>query len=82
MNSLSRRESEVLELVKQGRFQKEIAAALFISPKTVAAHFRNIHDKLDLEPGTSLLQGLARKQSQGSRVFEPSPTTSTSPKGD
>ncbi len=46
--SLSRRESEVLELVAKGARNKEIAASLFISENTVKAHLRRILDTLHL----------------------------------
>jgi ATP/maltotriose-dependent transcriptional regulator MalT len=44
--SLSARESEVLRLLAAGRSNREIAAGLFISEKTVARHLSNIFDKL------------------------------------
>lgn len=43
---LSGREREVLNLVAQGKTNKEIAAALNIAENTVRAHLRNILDKL------------------------------------
>jgi two-component system, NarL family, nitrate/nitrite response regulator NarL len=45
---LSWREREVLELVAQGRRNKEIASTLFISEFTVKRHVQNILEKLDL----------------------------------
>ena len=45
---LTDREIEVLELVAEGRANKEIAAALVISQNTVKNHLRNILDKLHL----------------------------------
>jgi predicted ATPase/DNA-binding CsgD family transcriptional regulator len=43
---LSRREVEVLRLVSVGRTNREIARALFLSPRTVDMHVRNILTKL------------------------------------
>jgi DNA-binding CsgD family transcriptional regulator len=43
---LSRRELEVLRLVSVGRTNREIAQALFLSPRTVDMHVRNILTKL------------------------------------
>lgn len=45
---LTRREVEVLRLVATGKGNREIAATLFISEKTVARHLSNIFVKLDL----------------------------------
>lgn len=48
-NLLSSRESEVLELLAQGRVQKEIAEELGISPTTVITHVGHIYEKLDVK---------------------------------
>jgi ATP/maltotriose-dependent transcriptional regulator MalT len=45
-HDLTRRELEVLTLLAQRRTDKEIAEALFISPRTVMAHVANIFSKL------------------------------------
>ncbi len=47
--SLTSREREVLALLASGTTNKEIAAALGISPSTVKSHLQNILDKLHLE---------------------------------
>jgi DNA-binding NarL/FixJ family response regulator len=44
--ALSPREREVVQLLAEGRNVKSIAAALFISPKTVESHRKNVLDKL------------------------------------
>ena len=44
--SLTRRETEVLELIDQGLTNKEIAVRLFIETSTVKNHVHNILDKL------------------------------------
>jgi DNA-binding CsgD family transcriptional regulator len=44
---LTAREFEVARLVAAGRTNREIAAALFLSPKTVAAHVEHILTKLE-----------------------------------
>jgi DNA-binding NarL/FixJ family response regulator len=46
--ALSAREREVLALVAEGRTDRGIAQALFVTPKTVEAHVRSIFRKLDL----------------------------------
>lgn len=43
---LTEREAEVLRLVVDGRTNREIAAALYLSEKTVARHLSNIFSKL------------------------------------
>jgi LuxR family maltose regulon positive regulatory protein len=45
-SSLSRRETQVLDLVAEGRTNEEVASLLFISPVTVKAHLRHIYEKL------------------------------------
>ena len=44
--TLTDREREILHLIGQGKSNPNIAAALFISPKTVANHVSNIFSKL------------------------------------
>ena len=46
--SLTKRELEVATLVSDGKSNPEIAAALFLSQKTVESHIRNIFRKLDV----------------------------------
>jgi DNA-binding CsgD family transcriptional regulator len=46
---LSARESEVLALVAQGRTNREIARALFLSENTVARHLTHIFTKIGVE---------------------------------
>ena len=44
--SLTSREREVLRLLAAGRSNREIAAVLFITPKTASVHVSNILGKL------------------------------------
>jgi DNA-binding NarL/FixJ family response regulator len=44
--ALTAREREVLRLLSEGRSNREIAAALFIAPKTASVHVSNILGKL------------------------------------
>ncbi len=48
LESLTRREHEVLDLLAEGFRQEEIAGRLVISPKTVATHIQRILGKLEV----------------------------------
>lgn len=47
--NLSERQIEIIELVKQGKTNKEIASQLFISENTVKYHLKNIYTILKIE---------------------------------
>ena len=49
---LTRREIEVLQLMAEGKSNKEIGAALFISEGTVKTHVNSIHEKLSVSDRT------------------------------
>ena len=51
-NSLTRRELEVLKLLAEGLFNKEIAYTLSISEKTVKNHVSNIFRKINVSDRT------------------------------
>src|SRR4051794_35237643 len=48
LESLTRRENEVLNLLAEGLRQEEIAERLVISPKTVATHIQRVLGKLEV----------------------------------
>lgn len=50
--SLTKREKEVLKLVSEGLFNKEIAAKLNVTERTVKNHMSNIFKKLDVNDRT------------------------------
>lgn len=58
--SISPREREVLVLVAQGRSNKAIAEALFVSPNTVKTHVAALLTKLDVESRVQLAALAAR----------------------
>ena len=60
-DSLTSREKEILELLVQGRANKEIAAKLFVSIDTVKTHLKNIYQKLEVN---SRLQAAAKANVQ------------------
>ena len=51
LSSLTPRETEVLELVAEGRTNKAVAERLSISQRAVTKHVTSIFEKLDLPPG-------------------------------
>ena len=52
LNELTKREIEVLKLIADGLFNKEIAAKLDISERTVKNHVSNIFKKIDVSDRT------------------------------
>jgi len=61
LDGLTDRESEVLTFLAEGASNDEIAAALFISPKTVERHRENIMKKLNLHSRSELVRYAIRK---------------------
>jgi len=50
---LTRRETEILQLVREGLTNREIAARLFVSAGTVRTHLENVFEKLDVHTRTA-----------------------------
>jgi DNA-binding CsgD family transcriptional regulator len=63
---LTERELEVLRLVAAGRSNREIAAELYISPKTASVHVSNILGKLHVAS-----RGEAAARAHALRLFDP-----------
>ena len=59
---LTEREVDVVRLVAEHRSNKEIAAALRISPRTVSTHLSNIFVKLDVESRSELADVARRRR--------------------
>lgn len=53
---LTRRETEVLQLIALGHTSAEIAGSLFLSVRTVETHRANIHSKLNLSRRADLVR--------------------------
>jgi DNA-binding CsgD family transcriptional regulator len=53
MPRLTRRESEILDLVAEGRTNAEIAERLWVSPLTVRKHLENVYAKLGVHTRTA-----------------------------
>jgi ATP/maltotriose-dependent transcriptional regulator MalT len=60
VETLSRREREVYELVCEGLSNGEIAQRLFISEATVKAHLHHVYDKVGIRSRTALAMNAAR----------------------
>jgi DNA-binding CsgD family transcriptional regulator len=60
VRSLTERELQVALLVVDRRTNAEIADALFLSPKTIETHIRNIFHKLDVSSRTELARMVER----------------------
>jgi predicted ATPase/DNA-binding CsgD family transcriptional regulator len=58
--SLTPTDREVVSLVTQGLPNKDIAARLFVSPRTVQSHLTHVYTKLGLTSRTQLVQEAAR----------------------
>jgi len=59
--SLTRAELDVVKLVSEGLGNKDVAARLFVSPRTVQAHLTHIYTKLGLTSRVQLAQEAARR---------------------
>ena len=58
-------EQRVADLVLEGLSNKQVAAALFVTPKTVETQLSRIYAKLGIHSRTQLARGLARKPGTG-----------------
>jgi DNA-binding NarL/FixJ family response regulator len=58
---LSSRELDVLRLLVEGKSDREIATALFISPRTVMRHVTSILDKLNVSSRTAAAAAAIRQ---------------------
>jgi len=61
VTGLTAREEEILKLVAEGLFNKDIAERLHLSPATVQTHRANIMQKLDLHSRSDLVKYALRR---------------------
>jgi two-component system response regulator NreC len=59
---LTEREKEILQLLAEGRSNKEVAATLNLSPNTVETHRTRIMQKLDLHSSADIVLYAVRKK--------------------
>jgi predicted ATPase/DNA-binding CsgD family transcriptional regulator len=60
--SLTPTERDVVRLVGEGLANKDVAARLFVSPRTVESHLSHVYTKLGLSSRVQLAQEAARRQ--------------------
>ena len=63
--ALTKRELEIAGLVTDRMTNREIAAALFLSDKTVESHMRNIFHKLGVSSRVDVARAIERERRQG-----------------
>ena len=56
---LTAREREIAELVAAGRTNREVAAQLVLSERTIEAHLRNVYAKLGVRSRVELTRALS-----------------------
>jgi len=60
VSTLTARELEILQLLVRGLAQKEIAAHLHLSPKTVNSHIERVYEKLGVHSRTQAITAALR----------------------
>jgi DNA-binding NarL/FixJ family response regulator len=68
LSKLTPREMEILELLADGRSQRDMAQLLSISPRTVGLHIEHILAKLDVHSRTQAVAAAYRRNLLGRRV--------------
>jgi DNA-binding CsgD family transcriptional regulator len=59
-DQLTPQELQIALLLAAGRTTREAAAAMFLSPKTIEYHLRNVYRKLDVRSRPELAESMAR----------------------
>jgi DNA-binding NarL/FixJ family response regulator len=68
LGGLSSREREVATRVASGNTNREVAAALFLSEKTIGSHLARIYDKLGVHSRAALAAIVARETDPRNRA--------------
>ena len=69
--SLTKRELEIATLVTDRMTNREIAAALFLSDKTIESHIRNIFHKLGVSSRVEVARAVERDRRERSETLPP-----------
>jgi DNA-binding NarL/FixJ family response regulator len=65
--TLTEREGQLARLVVDRKMDREIAAELFLSQKTVETHLRNIFHKMDVTDRAALARAVERAEQRTKR---------------
>jgi DNA-binding CsgD family transcriptional regulator len=65
-DALTAQEKRVVEIVCTGASNREVATQLFLSPKTIEFHLRQVYRKLSVHSRTELMVTVAELESRGS----------------
>ncbi|WP_340200853.1 response regulator transcription factor [Ascidiimonas sp. W6] len=68
--AISKREREVINMLSAGYIQKEIGTKLFISPKTVETHIRNLCTKLKAKNSNELVSMYVKYRSANRENYD------------
>ena len=71
LDSLSRREREIAELVCDRKTNREIAADLFLSEKTIESHLRSVFVKLGASSRVQVARIVDRARREAERTGQP-----------
>jgi len=64
LDALTAREREIAALVAQGQANKQVAAALFLSEKTIEHHLSRVYAKVGVRSRTELAAVFARAEGE------------------
>ena len=65
LGTLTDRETQVLRLIARGLSNPEIAARLFLSPRTVEWHLGHVFAKLEIHSRGQLMRALSASDTEG-----------------